>query len=91
MHYLKIFSWFLLTFGVVGFGAILLGIDPGIGTGSAALAAMGLQVIVAGVVLWGFKLCNADKLSRKLLLWAGWSLLLLYIVLGQALMIMAQA
>jgi hypothetical protein len=91
MHYLKIFSWFLFTFGIVASGAILLGIDPGIGTGSGPLAAMALQVIVAGLILWGFKLCNAGKLSRKLLLWGGWGLLVIYIVVGQALIIASES
>lgn len=86
LRYLRIFSWFLLTFGVVGFGAAVLGIDMGIGTGPEAMRVMALQVAVAAAIQWGFRLRKASKLDEKLLLYGGWGLVLLYIVLGAVLM-----
>jgi hypothetical protein len=90
MRYLRIFSWFLFTFGIVGFGATALGIDLGIGTGGAALGAMALQVLVSGLVLWGFKLHEAGKLHREVLVAGGWLLLVVFIVAAQILVIMGQ-
>lgn len=86
LHYLRIFSWFLLTFGIVGFAAIAIGIDPGIGTGAGAMGVMALQVVIALAILWGFKLNKAEKLSRKVLVFAGWGLVLLLVVVGSVLM-----
>lgn len=86
LHYLRIFSWFLLTFGVVGFGAIAIGVDPGIGTGSGAMAVMALQVVVASAILWGFRLNKAGKLHRQVLAVGGWVLVLLLVVVGSVLM-----
>lgn len=91
MRYLRIFSWFLFTFGIVGFGATLLGVDLGIGTGGAALGAMALQVLVSASVLWGFRLLEAGKLHREVLLVGGWLLLVVFIVVGQVVIIMGQS
>lgn len=65
LHYLRIFSWFLLTFGVMGFGAIAIGIDPGIGTGAGAMGVMALQVLVASAILWGLKLNRTGSYTVK--------------------------
>lgn len=82
LHYLRIFSWFLLTFGVVGFGAIAIGVDPGIGTGAGALGVMALQVAIAVAILWGFRLNRSGKLHREVLVVGGWLLVLLLVVVG---------
>lgn len=87
MRFLKIFSWFLLTFGIVGFGATMLGIDLGIGTGPHALGALAMQVVVAALIFWGFKLEAAGKLDRKILTYGGWLLLVSFIVGAQILVI----
>lgn len=81
-RYLQIFGWFLLTFGVVGFGAIVLGIDPGIGTGPAARDVMALQAMTGLAIYLGFRAHKAGKLSRRVLLYGGWGLILLFVVIG---------
>lgn len=91
MRYLRIFSWFLLTFGIVGFGATALGIDLGIGTGPHALGALAMQVVVAALVFYGFKLQASGKLSRKILAYGGWALLVLFVLAAQILVIAGQS
>lgn len=83
-NYLKIFSWFLFTFGIVGLGAIaFFDVDPGIGSRAQALGLMTLQIAISSVLLTGFKLYNAGKIGRNSLLYGGWGLILLLIVAGQ--------
>lgn len=83
-NYLKIFSWFLFTFGVVGLGAmVFFGVDPGIGTRTQTIGLMTLQIGISSVLLAGFKLYSAGKIGRSTLLYGGWGLILLLIVIGQ--------
>lgn len=83
-NYLKIFSWFLFTFGIVGLGAMaFFDVDPGIGSRTQALGLMTLQIGISSVLLAGFKLHNTGKIGRNTLLYGGWGLILLLIVTGQ--------
>lgn len=83
LNYLKIFSWLLLTFGLVGFLVIALGFAPEIGSGFAALGLMGIQATVGALILYGFKLNRLGKLDRKYLLYGGWALIVLLVIVGQ--------
>lgn len=83
LKYLKILSWLLLTFGVVGFITVFLGLKPGIGSTSAALGLMGFQVMLASAILYGFKLHNRGKVSSRVLLYGGWALVVCLAVIGQ--------
>jgi hypothetical protein len=91
MRFLRIFSWFLLTFGVVGFGATALGIDLGFGTGPYALGALAMQVVIAALIFWGFKLEATGRLDKKLLTYGGWLLLVVFIIAAQTLIIAGQS
>lgn len=84
-NYLRIFSWFLLTFGVVGFFAVLFGFAPQIGSGPAALALMGLQAAVGGAIVYGFRLFKEERIERKVLLYGGWALVVVLVIGGQVL------
>ncbi|MGQ9426423.1 hypothetical protein ACXYTJ_09980 [Gilvimarinus sp. F26214L] len=83
LQYLRIFSFFLLTFGIVGAGVIAFGIDPGIGTSRGAMGIMVLQTLIAALILWGFRLHRDQKLGSKGLMYGGWGLIALYAVVGQ--------
>ena len=83
-NYLKIFSWFLFTFGIVGLGAMaFFDVDPGIGSRTQALGLMTLQIGISSALLAGFKLHNTGKIGRNTLLYGGWGLILLLLVAGQ--------
>lgn len=83
LKYLKIFSWLLLTFGVVGFLAIALGFAPDIGSRPAALGLMATQAAVGALIFYGFKLNRLGQLDTKSLLYGGWALIVLLVILGQ--------
>lgn len=83
LNYLKIFGGLLLTFGVVGFLVIALGFAPEIGSRPAALGLMGGQAAVGALILYGFKLNGIGRLDRKYLLYGGWALIVLLVILGQ--------
>lgn len=85
LNYLRIFSWFLLTFGVVGFITVFLGLAPQIGSGPAAMGLMLVQAIVGGAIVYGFKLLKEEKIERKLLLYAGWAAVIVLVIGGQVL------
>ncbi|WP_207061857.1 hypothetical protein [Motiliproteus sp. SC1-56] len=83
LHYLKIFSILLLGFGVIRGGALLLGVDLGSHIFPGSLGLMGVQVLVAAVVLYGFRLQRQGRMSEKLLTYAGWGLVAAFVVAGQ--------
>lgn len=83
LNYLRIFSWFLFTFGVVGFVVILTGLAPGIGSIEGGLGLMGLQTVVGGTIVYGFRRLKAETLDRKILLYGGWALVIMLIIIGQ--------
>lgn len=85
LNYLRIFSWFLLTFGVVGFFAVLLGFALQIGSGSATLGLMGIQAAVGGMIVYGFRLLKEERIERKVLLYGGWALVIILVIGGQIL------
>ena len=82
MHYLKIFSWFLFTFGLVGLIAVAFGLSPGIGSVLATMGALATQVVFSSIILYGFKLNQNGKLNRKALVYGGWLLIVLLIVIA---------
>ena len=83
-NYLKIFSWFLFTFAIVGLGAMtFFDVDPGIGSRSQTIGLMTLQIVISSVLLTGFKLYSVGKIGRSTLLYGGWGLILLLTVTGQ--------
>lgn len=51
LRYLCILTWFLFTFGVFGLLSASFGIDTGLGVGAPVLALLGVQVVVAGLIL----------------------------------------
>ncbi len=83
LNYLRIFSWFLFTFGVVGFVTVFLGFAPKIGSGPAALGLMAVQAIVGGGIVYGFRLLKEERIPRKVLLYGGWALVVVLIIVGQ--------
>lgn len=82
LRYLRIFSWFLLTFGVVGFGATAFEVDTGIGTGHKAMGVLALQTLTGLMIYLAFQRYDAGRLDRKALIYGGWSLVVLYVVVG---------
>ncbi|WP_041522745.1 hypothetical protein [Gilvimarinus agarilyticus] len=83
LHYLKIFSWFLFTFGIVGIIALLAGMEPTVTTARKALGLMAMQLGVSSLLLIGFRMYKAEQLPRKALLYTGWGLIVLLVVVGQ--------
>lgn len=83
LHYLRIFAWFLLTFGVVGFLMANAGVDIGIGVGRPVAVLMAFQVAVGAVVLLGFKMVRDGKLHPQVLSVGAIALILFYVVAGQ--------
>ncbi len=83
LNYLRIFSWLLLSFGVIGFLAVAAGLAPDVGPVPAALGVMATQSIVASAIVYGFKLHGTGQLSRNTLLYGGWALVVILIVTGQ--------
>lgn len=81
--FLRIFSWLLLTFGVVGFVAVALGFAPRAGSFPAVLGLMGTQVIIASAIVYGFRLHRQGKLGRRVLVYGGWALVVLLLIIGQ--------
>lgn len=83
LHYLKIFCVLLFGFGVIRGGALALGFDLGSQIFPGNLGLMVFQALVAGTVLYGFRLHREGRLSRELLLYGGWSLVVAFVVIGQ--------
>ncbi len=83
LNYLKIFSWFLLTFGVVGLITLFLGLKPEFGSISAAAGLLVVQILVASSILYGFKLHINGVISRRCLLYGGWGLIICLALGGQ--------
>lgn len=83
LNYLRIFSWFLLTFGVVGFLTILTGLVPNFGSSQAGMGLMGLQALVGGVIVYGFRLLKQEAINPKLLLYGGWIAVIIFVIVGQ--------
>jgi hypothetical protein len=82
-RYLKIFSWFLFTFAIVGIIALLAGMEPTVTTARKALGLMAMQVGVSSLILIGFRLNKAEQLPTKALLYGGWALIIVLVVVGQ--------
>ncbi|MDO6459788.1 hypothetical protein Q4485_03685 [Granulosicoccaceae sp. 1_MG-2023] len=83
LHYLRIFSWFLFTFGVAGFFMTGLGLFGDVGPKDAAMGIMALQAAAAGLVLYGFKRHKAGQLHESVLLFFGWLLIIAMVITGQ--------
>ena len=83
LHYLRIFSWFLFSFGVAGFFMTWFGLFGDVGSSAAAMGIMALQALVAGGVLYGFRLHKAGKLHESVLLFVGWVLIIAMVIIGQ--------
>lgn len=83
LRYLRILTWFLLTFGVFGLLFVSFGIDTGLGVGMPVLILLGVQVVVAGVILAGFKMVKEGKLHPQVLSAGAIALILFYVVTGQ--------
>lgn len=82
-NYLRIFSWMLLGFGVVGLLALMAGVKSRIGPADTLAAILLLQTLVAACIVYGFRLYRQEKISRGLLLRAGWGLIVLLALVGQ--------
>ncbi|WP_339900504.1 hypothetical protein [uncultured Gilvimarinus sp.] len=83
LHYLKIFSWFLFTFAIVGIIALLAGMEPTVTSVRKGLGLMAMQAGVSSLILIGFRLNKAEQLPTKVLLYSGWALIVLLVVVGQ--------
>lgn len=83
MHFLKIFGWFLLTFGVVCFIATLAGVNLGIGPRQPSLFLFALQALIGASVGWMVRLNTQGKLAKTQCLAGGWGLIVAYCVFGQ--------
>ncbi|UTF61307.1 hypothetical protein [Gilvimarinus sp. DA14] len=83
LHYLKIFSWLLFTFAVVGLVALLAGLEPTMTSVYKATWLLVLQTLIASVLLLGFKFYRQGKISQKLLLYSGWTLIAVLVIAGQ--------
>ena len=83
LRYLKTFSWFLFTFAIVGLIALLLGVEPTIATARQALGLMAMQAGISSLILLGFRMNKAEQLPTKALLYGGWILIILLVVVGQ--------
>ena len=73
----------MVLFGVVGSIALALGFAPRTGSLFVAAGVLGLQALAGGLGLYGFKLEKIGKLDRKKLQYAGWSLVVLLIIVCQ--------
>lgn len=82
-NYLRIFSWLLFTFGVVGWIAVALGFHPGISSTQAVMGVLIMQVIIASLIMYGFKLNRIGSISRTALLYGGWALIIALLLIGQ--------
>lgn len=83
LQYLRILTWFLLTFGVAGLFSAWFGIDIGIGIGPPVVGLMAVQVVLAGLILWGFRLVKQGKLHPQVLTAGAIVVIVVYIVGGQ--------
>ena len=83
LHYLKIFSWFLFTFGIVGLGGVAVGLQPGFATPAEAATILALQTVTAAMILWGFRRYRDGRLREKALIYLGWSLIVLLVLCAQ--------
>ena len=83
LHYLKIFSWLLFTFAIVGLIALLAGLEPTMTSAYKATWLLLGQTAVASILLLGFKYYRLGKISQKLLLYSGWTLIALLVITGQ--------
>lgn len=83
LRYLRILTWFLFTFGAFGLLSASFGIDTGLGVGAPVLALLGVQVVVAGLILAGFKLVKEGRLHPQVLSAGAIALILFYVVAGQ--------
>lgn len=83
LNYLKIFSWFLFTFGVVGFIVVAAGFTPNIGSAPAALSLLAIQTGFASIIIYGFKQYRDGKLGRTALVYGGWALIIVLLIFGQ--------
>ncbi len=82
-NYLRIFSWMLLGFGVVGLLALLAGVKSRIGPADTLAGILLLQTLLAACIVYGFRLYREEKISRSLLLRAGWGLIVVLALVGQ--------
>lgn len=83
LRYLRILTWFLLTFGIVGLFAAAFGIDIGIGIGPPVVALMTVQSAISALILLGFKKLKDGKLHPQVLAAGAITLIVCYVVAGQ--------
>jgi len=83
LNALRKFSWLLLISGVIGFVCVVLGIEPGIGSRTNALAVIGIQVVIASLIFIGFKLNSKKIVTSNALLYGGWILIAILMVIVQ--------
>ncbi|WP_020210882.1 hypothetical protein [Gilvimarinus chinensis] len=83
LHYLKIFSWLLFTFAIVGLIALLAGLEPTMTSAYKATWLLLLQTVIASVLLLGFRCYRQGKISETLLLYTGWALIAVLVISGQ--------
>ncbi len=83
LNYLKIFSKLLVLFGCAGLAALAFGLTPRLGSIGLILIILMMQLITGGMILYGFKLQELNKISIKSLQVFGWIMVLLLIVMSQ--------
>lgn len=83
LRYLKIFSWLLFTFAIVGLLALVFGLEPTMTSARKAAGLMALQAAISSLILLGFRMNQAAQLPTKVLLYGGWSLIVLLMIVGQ--------
>ncbi|MEP3857889.1 MAG: hypothetical protein ABJM39_12715 [Porticoccus sp.] len=83
LKFLRIFSWLLFTFGVVGFLAVALGFKPDIGSVASALGILGIQVMFSAMILYGFRLHRQGRIGRHNLVYGSWVVIVALVIIGQ--------
>jgi len=83
LNFLRIFSWLLFTFGIVGFMAVAFGFKPEVGPLPSALGILGIQTIFAAVILYGFRLYRKGRIRRNSLVYASWIIVAVLMIIGQ--------
>lgn len=83
LNFLRIFSWLLFTFGVVGFLVVALGFKPDIGPVASALGILGTQVIFSAMILYGFRLHRQGRIGRNNLVYVSWIIVAALMIIGQ--------
>lgn len=75
MRFLKIFGWFLLTFGVVLMLATLIGFDLGLGPRRQTLMLLAIQTLVGALISLLVRAGERGVVHRTLCILGGWGLL----------------